>query len=127
MVSVDEVINANTRTAKVRIKLNESHESIRPESYVNVSIMAPLGKHLTVPVDALMDTGRETYVFISKGEGRFEPRAVAPIRETEDYIALASGVKEGESVVVGGNFMLDSESRLKAVIKGMASGQTHNH
>ncbi|MCB0385555.1 MAG: efflux RND transporter periplasmic adaptor subunit, partial [Bdellovibrionales bacterium] len=50
VVSVDEVINPNTRTAKVRIKLKEANENIRPESYVNVSILAPLGEHLTVPV-----------------------------------------------------------------------------
>ena len=128
VISVDQVINPETRTAKVRIQLLESHASIRPESYVNVSIFAPLGEQLSVPREALLDTGRETFVFINKGEGSFEPRKVSVFLETDQDIAIDSGVMEGENVVIGGNFMLDSESRLKAVIQG--AGETsggHQH
>ena len=117
VVSIDQVIDPDTRTAKVRIKMNHSEHAIRPESYVNVSMFAPAGEHITVPVEALLDSGREVFVFVKKGEGRFEPRSVIPILETDQYAAIPSGLKVGEEIVIGGNFMLDSESRLKAVIK----------
>ncbi len=117
VASVDEVINPATRTAKVRIKLSKETEAVRPESYVNVAIYAPIGEYLTVPIDAIMDTGRETFVFIKRSQKRFEPIVVSVIQETEDYAAISGPVQSGDSVVIGGNFMLDSESRLKSVIR----------
>ena len=65
-----------------------------------------------------MDTGREIFVFVKKNKGKFEPRKVSVILETDDDAAISTGLAIGEEVVIGGNFMLDSESRLKAVIKG---------
>ncbi len=127
VISVDQVINPQTRTAKVRIQLLEEDASIRPESYVNVTIYAPVGEHIAVPLESIMDTGRESFVFVKKGKGTFEPRKVAVLLETEDEAAIRSGVMDGEEIVVSGNFMLDSESRLKSVIQGGASGGGHNH
>ncbi len=128
VISIDQVIDPDTRTAKVRIQLNENHPSIRPESYVNITIFAPVGEHLAVPLEAIMDTGRETYVFVKKGEGKFEPRVVTVLLETDKEAAIAAGVKPSEEVVIGGNFMLDSESRLKSVIQGAGSASSaHNH
>ncbi len=127
VVSVDQVISPETRTAKVRVRLADMDASIRPESYVNVKILAPQGEHLSVPVDALMDTGRDTFVFVKVDEGKFEPRRVTVLLETDNKIAIGSGLKEGDEIVVGGNFMLDSESRLKAVLRGGGSSGGHNH
>lgn len=128
VVSVDEVINPATRTAKVRIKLRRGTESIRPESYVNVAIYAPIGEHLSVPIDSIMDTGRDAFIFVQTTEERFEPRVVTLIQETEDFAAVQGAIRAGEKVVVGGNFMLDSESRLRAVIrKQIKSSQTKEH
>lgn len=126
VISVDQVINPETRTAKVRIQLLADSESIRPESYVNVTIFAPLGEHVSVPLEAVMDTGKETFVFVKQGEGKFEPKKVSVFLETDDEAAIASSLTPGEQIVVGGNFMLDSESRLKAVIQGASAGG-HNH
>lgn len=127
VISVDQVIDPNTRTAKVRIQLLENHPSIRPESYVNVTIFAPLGEQVSVPLEAILDTGKEIFVFVKKGHGTFEPRKVRVLLETDSDAAVSSGVSPGEEVVLGGNFMLDSESRLRAVIQGneTASGE-HN-
>lgn len=134
VISVDEVINAQTRTAKVRLQLLNNKESIRPQSYVNVKILAPLGEHLAVPIEALMDTGREIFVFVKAGKGKYEPRKVRVTLETSRYAAISHGILEGEEVVVGGNFMLDSESRLQSVIKNTQnqspskdSSSGHNH
>ena len=127
VISVDQVISPDTRTAKVRIQLLKSNTSIRPESYVNVTIFAPVGEHLSVPLEAIMDTGKETYVFVKSGKGNFEPRKVNIILETDTEAALAGGVAVGEEIVVGGNFMLDSESRLRSVIQGSSTTGGHNH
>ena len=127
VISVDQVINPNTRTAKVRVQLLKQDASIRPQSYVNVTIFAPLGEHISVPLEAIMDTGREAFVFVKKGQGQFLPRKVHIFLETDDDVAIGNGIKAGEEVVVGGNFMLDSESRLKAVIQKGVSSDGHNH
>ena len=127
VISVDQVINPDTRTAKVRIQLLKKDDSIRPESYVNVTIFAPAGEHTSVPLEAIMDTGREIFVFVKKDEGRFEPRKVNMILETDNDAAISKGLIPGEEVVIGGNFMLDSESRLKAVIQDGTSSDEHSH
>ncbi|MCB0407867.1 MAG: efflux RND transporter periplasmic adaptor subunit, partial [Bdellovibrionales bacterium] len=117
VISVDQVINPETRTAKVRIKLLKSDSSIRPESYVNATVFAPLGKHTTIPLEAIMDTGVDTYIFLKKDEGIFEPKKIRVILETESEAAIAGEVSPGNIVVVGANFLIDSESRLKAMIQ----------
>lgn len=128
VISVDQVINPETRTAKVRIKLLKNDPAIRPESYVNVKILSPLGKHIAVPLESIMDTGIDTYVFIKKGKGIFEPKKVRVVLETESDVAIAEGVDAGDIVVVGANFLIDSESRLKAVIQGDAQlSSEHKH
>ncbi len=124
VISVDRVINPNTRTAKVRIQLLKQDVSIRPESYVNITIFAPVGEHTSVPLEAVMDTGREAFVFVKIGEGRFEPRKVNIILETDTEAAITGPVQPGDEIVVGGNFMLNSESRLKSVIQ--SSSDTDN-
>ncbi|MEZ4871973.1 MAG: efflux RND transporter periplasmic adaptor subunit [Bdellovibrionales bacterium] len=125
VVSIDQVINPETRTAKVRIRLIDTDMPIRPESYVNVKILAPQGEHLSVPIDALMDTGRETFIFVKSQDGNFEPINITVLMETDDRIAIAGSVHEGDEVVVGGNFMLDSESRLNSVLR--SSSTKHEH
>jgi Cu(I)/Ag(I) efflux system membrane fusion protein len=128
VVSVDQVINPETRTAKVRIQFQGTNVHIRPESYVSVRILAPQGEHLSIPIDALMDTGKETYVFVKKGMGEFVPQRVVVLIESDNLVGIASGLNEHDEIVIGGNFMLDSESRLKTVMRsGMSKGSDHNH
>lgn len=128
VISVDQVINPQTRTAKVRIQLLKSDPSIRPESYVNATIFAPLGKHMSVPIESIMDTGVDTYVFVKTGEAKFEPKKIQVVLETESDVAILGGVNSGDLVVVGANFLIDSESRLKAVIQeGDEPSSGHHH
>ena len=118
VIAVDQVINPKTRTGKARIRLLKSDTSIRPESYVNVRIFAPVGEHVAVPIDSLLDTGKEAFVFVQTTSGKIVPRKVSVTLETDKEAAIGEGVADGENVVIGANFMLDSESRLKAVILG---------
>lgn len=124
VASVDRVINPNTRTAKARILVQSAATLLRPESYVDVSIMAPLGEQVTVPFDAVLDTGKQSWVFVVGDNGQFMPRVVAIKFQAGDEVAIASGLSGGEKIVTSANFLIDSESRLKAVAQAAATPQT---
>jgi Cu(I)/Ag(I) efflux system membrane fusion protein len=115
VVSVDRVINPATRTARVRIQALNARTALRPESFVNAAILAPLGEQVTVPFDAVFDTGKEAWVYIAGEQGAFEPRKVTISQRAGDEVAIAKGLKGGEKIVVSGNFLVDSESRLRGV------------
>ena len=125
VVSTDELINPETRTAKVRIRIQSPDVQLRPESYVDVEILVPQGEHLAIPEDSIVDTGEERFVFVALGEGRFEPRKLTILFRAQDQVAVAAGLTEGESIVTSANFLMDSESRLKGVLNQMASGHQH--
>jgi len=115
VISIDRVLNPMTRTAKVRIEAKAAESRLRPESYVNVSIRSPLGEQLVVPFDAVFDTGKQAWVFVTDGQGHFEPRLIVMKFRANDHVAVSSGLKEGERIVTSANFLIDSESRLKGV------------
>jgi membrane fusion protein, copper/silver efflux system len=113
-------LNPETRTAKVRLELLNSHGKFKPEMYANVEIKVRLGQKLTVPEGAIIDTGVRQLAIIDKGNGYFEPKEVKVTRGTEDYYEVISGLKAGERVVTSANFLVDSESNLKEALGGMA-------
>lgn len=115
VVSVDRVINPETRTAKVRILIQDTKANLRPESYLDVTILSPLGEQTVVPFNAVLDTGKEAWVFVVKDGGKFEPRLITIHERAGDEVAVSSGVSFGESIVTSANFLIDSESRLKGV------------
>ena len=73
---------------------------------------------LTVPDSAVIDSGTRQVVLVALGEGRFEPRDVKLGARGEGFVEVLSGVKDGESVVTRANFLIDSESNLKAALAG---------
>lgn len=113
VISVDRVINPTTRTAKVRISLKAATKSLRPESYVDVSILSPMGEQLVVPFDSVFDTGKEMWLFVIDEVGKIAPRLLSKYRFAGDDIIVDSGVSEGERIITSANFLIDSESRLK--------------
>jgi membrane fusion protein, copper/silver efflux system len=122
--SVDAVMDPQTRTLKVRAEAADPEGVLRPEMYVDAAIRVELGNRLSLPEEALMDSGTRQWVFVKSGEGRFEPRDVVLGREAEGYYEVVKGVEEGETVVASANFLVDSESRLKAAVAGMSE---HKH
>lgn len=126
VTAVDNIINTQTRSARVRIKLYKPNIRLRPETFVTAEIKSPIGRHLSVPKEAVLNTGKQTIVFVQKEKGVFEPRAIQISTSSDEYVAIHHGLEEGDRVSVQGNFMLDSESRLKGVLSGMSSGG-HNH
>jgi Cu(I)/Ag(I) efflux system membrane fusion protein len=117
-------LNAQTRTARVRVELPNPDELLRPEMYVDAVIdtgaPAPV---VAVPESAILDSGTRQAVLIDKGEGRFEPRDVKIGRRGGGYVEIKEGVSEGQSVVTSANFLIDAESNLKAALKGFAEAQ----
>lgn len=95
--------------------------SLKPEMFVNITMSASLGRQVLIPQDALMDTGSEQYVYIDKGNGYIEPRKVKASAEAGDKVGIQEGLKAGEKVVTGANFVVDSESRLKGAFAGMGA------
>lgn len=124
--SVDPVIDPVTRTVRVRAMLQNPEGLLKPEMYVNATLKVNLGDVLSVPEEAVFATGDKHIVFVEKSVGFFEPRAVKLGSKTEHAYEVKSGLAEGEQVVTSGNFLIDSESRLKSALESAAGGG-HQH
>ncbi len=124
--AMDQMVDPATRTTRIRAELENPEGQLRPELYVNTSIAVDLGEVLAVPAEAVFATGQRNMVFVDKGRGLFEPRDVTVGARADADAAITAGVQEGEVVVTSGNFLIDSESRLKAALEGMTTG-THHH
>lgn len=124
--SIDPVLDPATRSARIRAILTDPQNILKPEMFVNASIQVAAADVLTVPEEAVFDTGTKKIVFVDKGQGVFEPRDVTVGVKADDAYEIKSGIIEGEVVVTSGNFLIDSESRLKAALQGM-SGGGHQH
>ena len=111
-----------TRTLRVRFSAANPGGSLRPGLYGTAAFESAGQVVMTVPRDAIVDTGLQQHVFVATGD-RFEPRAVTLGLQLADRVEVRSGLKEGERIVAAGVFLLDSESRLRAT--GGAGG--HNH
>jgi Cu(I)/Ag(I) efflux system membrane fusion protein len=111
-------VDEKSRTVKVRIVLENPFGALKPDMYAEVGFGGQLGYGVAVPDSAVMGTGEREMVFIAKGGGLFEPREVKTGIKVRGFYEIKKGVAEGESVVTGANFLLDSESKLKAAIAG---------
>jgi multidrug efflux pump subunit AcrA (membrane-fusion protein) len=88
--------------------------------FVNVVIKYDLGDKLAVPEEAVMHAGTRNIVFIAKPDGYFEPRVVTLGSKAQGYYEVLRGLSENEEVVTSGNFLIDSESKLNAVLNKAA-------
>jgi len=107
-------VNKEARTVKVRLDLPNPNIRIKPEMYGEVVVNVDRGSHVAIPEQAVLDTGTRTLVFVVRGEGVFEPRAVTLGPRIGSYYEVHEGVTEGDRVVTSGNFLIDSESKLMA-------------
>ena len=108
-------ISAETRTIKVRLKLPNHNNQLKPQMFTNVEIKINLGKKLMIPESAVIDTGKGMVAYVDLGNGTFEPREIKAGLRTDGYIEVLRGLKEGEKVVSAANFLVDSEAQLKGV------------
>jgi RND family efflux transporter MFP subunit len=114
-------LDPKSRTAQVRMEFANPNLSLKPEMFTNISMAVSLGRQVLVPQDAVMDTGTEQYVFIDKGDGYVQPRKVKVGAEAGEKLGIQEGLKPGERVVTGANFVVDSEARLKGAFANMGA------
>ncbi len=114
-------VDAKTRTVKARLEFANPDLSLRPEMYVNVEIQTdPRRNVLSVPAEAVLNSGGRKTVFVALDEGKFEPRVVKTgVQGDDGMLEIVEGVSAGELVVTSAQFMFDSESRLREAINKM--------
>ena len=111
-----------TRTLKVRFDFPNPGLRLKPQMYANVALDLHSVTGVVVPDSALIETGVRVIAFVDAGGGSFEPREVKVGVRGNGKAQILSGVKEGEKVAVGANFLLDSESKLRAALTKMTGG-----
>jgi multidrug efflux pump subunit AcrA (membrane-fusion protein) len=124
--SVDPTVTSDTRTVRVRALVSTPDASLRPGTFVTATFEIPLGDRLAIPRTAVLDTGLRRLVFITEGT-RFEPRDVTLGPTAGDVVAVTNGLAAGDRVVTSANFLIDSESRLKAAVAAFGAAPAHQH
>jgi Cu(I)/Ag(I) efflux system membrane fusion protein len=123
-------VNTQARTLRVRLEFpnraGPGGMKLRPGMYGNVALELPSATGLVIPSEALVDTGQHQYVYVARGGGRFEPRLVRVGARTSERVQISEGLTEGETVVTTGNFLIDSESRLRGAIEGRAAARDNS-
>lgn len=117
-------VDPQTRTVKVRFELKNPGERLKPDMYANVELKIPLGTRLAIPRDAILESGERQVIFIHHGGGKLEWRSVKLGVQAGDWVEVVEGLKEGDHIVTSANFLIDSESQLKAAVSGM-QGMKH--
>lgn len=117
-------LSTETRTGQVRIILPNPDGVLRISMFANVQINAAVGNEpvLAIPSSAVLDSGTRQIVLVATGEGRFQPHTVRLGAHGDDWVQVLSGIKEGDRVVVGANFLIDAESNLRAALQGFTDG-----
>ncbi len=115
-------LDTASRALQARLELRNPGLELRPGMFGEVALELGDAEAVVVPQEALVDTGEHQYVFVDRGGGRFEPRAVEAGWSGHGRVAILEGLAAGERVVTTANFMLDSESRLRAAVEGFNAG-----
>ena len=119
-------MDPKTRTAEVRLELDNSSGRLKPEMFGNVVIAgAPRPNALTIPTSAVIRSGKRTIVVVALGKGRFEPRDVQLGLDSGDgWLEVLSGLHEDEDVVVSSQFLIDSESNLQEAFRKLLAARS---
>jgi Cu(I)/Ag(I) efflux system membrane fusion protein len=118
---ISPMLQADTRTAQIRVDLRNPHGLLKPGMYGSVEVSAGSStERLSVPDSAVLDTGTRQLVLVDRGGGQFEPRTVELGMQGDGYVEILSGITQGEAIVVNGNFLIDAESNLRAAVGGSA-------
>lgn len=125
ITAITPVLDPMTRSAQARAEVSDPQHKLKPEMFVDVRINLDLGDLLAVPKEAIMDSGMRKIVFVVLPDGYFQSREVKTGVSTDEYVQVMEGLSEGEKVVVSGNFLIDSESKLKTALEGTSQGHQH--
>jgi RND family efflux transporter MFP subunit len=120
-------VDNTTRTLKVRIELSNKDFLLKPDMYAEVTLNISYGSRLVVPQEAVLDSGSEQLVYVALADGYFEPRKIQIGAKVNDKYVVLNGLQAGERIVTSGNFLIDSESKLKSATSGMGMpGMDHS-
>ena len=120
---LDPALNPQTRTLTASVEIPNSGGLLRPEMYVNVEFQrASPADVVRVPEEVVLRTGERSLVVVRKGDGLFEPREVELGYSGAGYQEIRSGLEAGETVVASSQFLIDSESKLRAAVNQMLAG-----
>jgi RND family efflux transporter MFP subunit len=124
IIYLDPTLNQQTRTLKAFVEIDNHDRKLRPEMYANVEIRVPaVSGVVKVPDEAILRSGDRNVVIVEKSKGFFEPKEVTLGAMGEGYHQVIRGLREGETVVVSSQFLIDSESNLREAINKMLSAQ----
>jgi Cu(I)/Ag(I) efflux system membrane fusion protein len=121
MATVSEVLpqfDPATLTLKVRLEMDNPKFALRPGMFMDVEFPINLPPTVNVPADAIMDSGLKKTVFVDRGNGFFEPRRVKTGWRLGDRVEIIQGLEPGQRIAISGNFLIDSESRMKLAAAG---------
>jgi Cu(I)/Ag(I) efflux system membrane fusion protein len=110
---IDPVVSSETRTVRVRTEFNNPDGKLKPQMYVKAELGIPVNNAIIIPSSAVLATGRRDVVWVEVDSNKFEPRTVVLGVHSESSCEVLSGLVEGESIVVSGGFMLESERQLQ--------------
>lgn len=124
VVYIYPYVETKTREVQVRLEFDSPGGLLKPGMFTTVELRSTLRQRATLaPREAVISTGERDVAFVSLGEGRFEPRAVRLGAETGDgEVEILEGLSPGELVVTSGQFLLDSESRVREALAKMIKG-----
>lgn len=119
------ILSAASNQVTLRARLEDPDRLLRRGMTADAEVLTDLGTVTALPEEAVFHTGKQDIVFVERpgADGVYEPRSVGLGAKAEGFYAVKSGVKPGETVVTSGNFLIDSESRLKSALEGMLPGE----
>ncbi|WP_036250323.1 efflux RND transporter periplasmic adaptor subunit [Methylobacter sp. BBA5.1] len=111
---IEPTVENKTRTARVRVELPNPDGVLRPDRYARLNLRIDLGERLAVPEQAVIYAGKSRVVFVDLGDGRLLPKKIRTGLRNDDFIEVLDGLAAGDVIVTSGNFLIASESKLKA-------------
>jgi membrane fusion protein, copper/silver efflux system len=127
VTNIQPAADAATRTVKVRLEMANADMKLHPDMYVDVEFDTGVGKVLSVPAEAVLDSGASKTVFVDRGNGYFDPREVETGVRSGDRIEIVKGLKAGDRIVTSGNFLLNSEAQMsQQLTRQPIDGGTHD-
>ncbi|MEX2122944.1 MAG: efflux RND transporter periplasmic adaptor subunit [Woeseia sp.] len=109
-------LEGDSRTARIRLSLDNPDGELKPAMYAEVSLKAELGLRLSVPEEAIIFAGESRVVFVDLGGGRLKPVRIITGRNAQGFVEVLGGLAPGDAVVTSGNFLIAAETRLKSGI-----------
>jgi Cu(I)/Ag(I) efflux system membrane fusion protein len=114
ITAINPILNSQTRSIQARAEIKNQQKKLKPEMFVNTKIKVNLGEKLAVAETAVLDTGLRKIVYLEKENNILESHTVVLGQKADGYFEVLDGLKEGDVVVTSGNFLVDSESKLKS-------------